>query len=323
MASTKAITHHSASVRKVRSVNLNRSKPAASGQQGEFSLDRRALRRGFARAAENGQSSSLHWERLNGELLERLQYFALQPRYVLDLGAGACHASLKLREHYRDAQVVALDFAIAMLQSAPRSWWPRARFHRIAADAVRLPFTDHSFDLVYSNLLLPFCDRPERVFREVARVLKDGGVFVFSSLGPQTLKELRAAWADVDDAPHVSLFLNLPQLGDALMQSGLVEPVMDTEQHPLHYCDVRALMRALKLIGAANSDSRRARSLTGRGALQRMIAAYEAARTPEGIPATFEVIFGAAFAGAAGLDGAARGSGEVAIPVSSLRKHVR
>jgi malonyl-CoA O-methyltransferase len=299
------------------------SKPSASRTEAEFSLDRKALLRGFAKAAARSESSTRSLERLNAELLERLQYFELEPRHVLDLGAGVGSASLKLRERYPGAQVLAVDFALAMLEKAPRSWWPRTRFHRVAADATRLPFSDGRFDLVYSNLLLPFCDRPHLVFREIARVLREGGLLVFATLGPETLKELRSAWASVDDGAHVSVFPGLPQLGDALMHSGLREPVMDTEQHQLHYRDVRALMRELKDSGAQNSVGTRFHGLTGRGRLRAMVEAYEAVRTPSGIPATFEVIFGAAFASAPGVQGAHQGGTEVGVPLANLKNPFR
>jgi malonyl-CoA O-methyltransferase len=296
--------------------------------EGEFSLDRKALVRAFDRAAAHdaGDDPLLQGlERVGAELLDRLQYFALDPSFILDLGAGRCRATLTLQQVYPRAQVIALDLSLAMLRSAPRPWWPRRRPKCVAGEAERLPLRDHSVDLVYSNLLLPFCDQPHLVFREAARVLKQGGVFIFSSLGPDTLQELRLAWDSVDQAPHVNLFLNLPQLGDALMQSGLVEPVMDTEQHCLGYPNVQALMRDLKRLGAHNVASTRVRTLTSRRRLQEMVSSYESARAPAGISATFEIIFGAAFAsGPPQREGfATTGLDEVAIPVSSLRKHVR
>jgi malonyl-CoA O-methyltransferase len=290
---------------------------------GEFSLDRTALVRAFDRAAAHYDSALPPLQRLNAELLERLRFFDLKPQYILDLGAGTCQASLPLRQHYPGAQVLALDLSLPMLRAAPRPWWPRARFQRVSGDAVRLPFRDHSVDLVYSNLLLPFCDQPHRVFLEVARVLRQGGLFLFSSLGPDTLQELRAAWASVDGGAHVSEFPNLPQLGDALMHAGLIEPVMDTEQLRLYYPNVQALMRELKAAGAHSAIGSRRRALTGRGRLKAMADAYESVRTPQGLPASFETLFGAAFAGARMADDETPGSNEVAVPVSSVRKHVR
>jgi len=297
----------------------------------EFSLDRRALARAFDRAAGSYDSSFAPLQRMNDELLERLKYFSLDPQCILDLGAGPCSTTAQLRQRYPRAQVLAIDLSLAMLRRAQRSWWRPVRYQRIAAQAVQLPLRAQGVDLVYSNLLLPFCDRPRQLFLELARVLKDGGLFVFSSLGPDTLKELRQAWRSVDEYEHVSQFLDLPQLGAALMESGLIEPVMDIEHHSLSYPDTRALMHDLKRLGTQNAVGARFGGLTGRGRLDRMMRCYEGARLSTGLPATFEVIFGAAFAAGAGA-GAAGGDepsetglpkGEIAFPVSALRKRTR
>jgi malonyl-CoA O-methyltransferase len=290
-----------------------------------FSLDRRALARSFDRAGASYDDAAQLQQRVRAELLERLHYFALEPQSILDLGAGTCQASVALRRRFAHARVIALDIAPGMLKASPRPGWPRRRFERVCADACALPLASHSVELVYSNLMLQWCDRPDIVFRELARVLRPGGVFVFSSFGPDTLKELRLAWESVDHGVHVSQFPDMPQLGDALMHAGLIEPVMDVEQHRLLYPDVHALMRELKRIGARNAASQRSRGLTGRARLQRMIAAYELRRTAAGLPATFEVIFGAAFGAAAEHGGRADSAspGEYAVPLAALGRSRR
>ena len=285
-----------------------------------FSLDRRALARSFDRAGAGYDAAAQLQQRVRAELLDRLQYFALEPQCILDLGAGTCQASVALRRRFAHARVVALDIAPGMLKASPRPGWPRRRFERVCADAYALPLASRSVELIYSNLMLQWCDRPDLVFGELARVLKPGGVFVFSSFGPDTLEELRLAWESVDHDVHVSQFPDMPQLGEALMHAGLIEPVMDVEQHRLFYPDVYALMRELKRIGARNAASQRPRGLTGRVRLQRMIAAYELRRTAAGLPATFEVIFGAAFGAAAQAGGRGGSSvpGEYAVPLAAL-----
>jgi malonyl-CoA O-methyltransferase len=290
-----------------------------------FSLDRRALARSFDRAGASYDAAAQLQQRVRAELLERLHYFALEPQSILDLGAGTCQASVALRRRFAHARVIALDISPGMLKASPRPGWPRRRFERVCADACALPLASHSVELVYSNLMLQWCDRPDIVFRELARVLRPGGVFVFSSFGPDTLKELRLAWESVDHGVHVSQFPDMPQLGDALMHAGLIEPVMDVEQHRLLYPDVHALMRELKRIGARNAASQRSRGLTGRARLQRMIAAYELRRTAAGLPATFEVIFGAAFGAAAEQGGRADSAspGEYAVPLAALGRSRR
>jgi malonyl-CoA O-methyltransferase len=286
--------------------------------QSAFSLDRRALARSFDRAAGGYDAAAQLQQRVRAELLERLQYFALEPQHILDLGAGTCQASIALRRRYPRSRVLALDIAPGMLKAAPRPGWPRRRFERVCADAYALPLSSRSVELVYSNLMLQWCDRPDLVFRELARVLKPGGVFVFSCFGPDTLKELRLAWESADDAVHVSQFPDMPQLGAALMHAGLSEPVMDVEQHRLVYPDAYALMNELKRLGAHNAASQRARGLTGRSRLQRMNAAYEKQRTAAGLPATFEVICGAAFGAAAPSIEPGDAPGEYSVPLSAL-----
>ena len=151
-------------------------------------------------------------------------------------------------------------------------------FHRkplVCADALHLPFAATCFDLVYSNLMLQWCDDLELVFRELRRVLHPRGLLLFSTFGPDTLKELRSAWQAVDGFNHVNRFIDMHDIGDALIRAGFVEPVMDVEHMTLTYADVRALMHDLKSIGAHNVTQGRARGLYGRKRMQQLVQAYE------------------------------------------------
>lgn len=289
-----------------------------------FSIDRRAVIRAFSRAAPDYEAAARLERQVRADLLDRLQFFPLKPTQVLDLGAASCQSTQQLHQRFPRAQVLAIDIAEAMLRAAPEARWPwqRAGFSRVCADAAALPLRAHSFDLIFSNLMLQWCDRPQRVFEEFVRVLRPGGLLLFSTFGPDTLNELRAAWAAADAGSHVSLFADMHELGNGLMHAGLAEPVLDVEHHRLHYADARALMRRLKLLGAHNAAHDRARGLTGRHHLDRMLSAYEGMREEKGVPATFEVISGAAFAD----DGSShagrhssRASGEFAVPVTAIR----
>ena len=179
-----------------------------------------------------------------------------------------------------------------------------------------MPLADASVDVVYSNLMLQWCDDLDALFAEFRRVLKPRGLLTFSTFGPDTLKELRAAWASVDGHTHVHRFIDMHDIGDALVRAGLSEPVLDVERFTLTYEDVQALMRDLKAIGAHNAAAGRAPGLTGRGRLRAMSAAYERYRSAGRLPASYEVVYGQAWGRAPAVASAA--PGEVRIPADSI-----
>jgi malonyl-CoA O-methyltransferase len=263
-----------------------------------FELDRRALARSFDRAAAGYDAAATLQQQVRAELLSRLDYFTLQPTWILDLGTGTGAGARALRRRYPRARVLALDIAPGMVRAVPRRPWPWAapRIEPLCADAYALPLADHSIALAFSNLMLQWCDRPEAALCELARVLIPGGLLLFSSFGPATLGELRAAWSAADSGVHVSDFPPMQRLAEAAMQAGLEPPVLDTDTHLLHYADAHALMHSLRQLGARNAARARSRGLTSPRRLQAMIRAYEPARTPRGLPASYEVLYGAAFA---------------------------
>jgi malonyl-CoA O-methyltransferase len=187
-----------------------------------------------------------------------------------------------------------VDIAPGMLSRAgAQSRWLR-RFERVRADAYALPFRDGAFDLVFSSLMLQWCDDLDAVFAEISRVLAPGGLLLFSTFGPGTLAELREAWSasEPDDRPrsHVNHFFDPLSLGTALMHAGFAEPVLDVDRIVAGYPDTMALMREIKAIGAHNVTQGRERGLTGRRRLAAMSQAYEALRRDGSLPATWEVI---------------------------------
>jgi malonyl-CoA O-methyltransferase len=287
-------------------------------EPGDAGLDSRAVRRSFDAASADYDDAAVLQKEVRTRLLSRLEFVKLEPAVVLDLGAGTGHASRALKDRYPKARVIALDLAHGMLVEAKRRIGWLRRFDRVCADAGRLPLRDRSVDLVVSNLMLQWCDPPDRVLAEVKRVLKPGGLFTFASLGPDTLRELRVAWSKVDDRPHVHRFIDMHDLGDALVRARLAEPVLDVEHFTLTYQDVRSLMRELKAIGARNAAQGRSSGLTGRHALQLLESAYEPFRRDGVLPATYEVVYGQAW-GQVNEPRATPGGGEVRIPVDSLR----
>jgi malonyl-CoA O-methyltransferase len=294
--------------------------PAAADDA--FALDDRRVRHSFSDAARTYDAAAVLQARIRDELLERLDLLTLRPRTVVDLGAGTGRGAAALRHRYREATVVALDNAPGMLLEASRRQGLFRRFHRVGGDAVALPLQDATTDMIFSSLLLQWCNDPDRVLRECRRVLRPGGVLHLATLGPDTLTELRRAWQVADPGHvHVSRFLDMHDVGDALVRAGFAEPVLDVERHTLTYRDARDLMRDLKAIGAHNATAGRSRGLTGKGVLARMLAAYETARREGQLPATYEVVFAQAWAperpvpGRFGAD-----AGEVLVPLSRLRR---
>jgi malonyl-CoA O-methyltransferase len=278
-------------------------------------LDRAAILNHFARASSTYDGAALLAERLRSQLIERLDWIAFAPESVLDLGCGTGHGAALLAARWPRARVVALDASPAMLREAARRGEAR-RIERLLAEAEAMPLPDASVDLVFSNLMLPWCEDIDAVFAEVARVLRPQGLFTFTTFGPDTLKELRAAWEAADDAQHVHPFTGLHDLGDGLVRAGLSEPVLDVSRYTLTYPDVGALMRDLKATGAQNAAGGRQRGLTGRGRLAAMAAAYESFRSDGVLPASHEVVFGQAW----GAVPRARRNGReaFAIPVASI-----
>ncbi|MGH8218586.1 MAG: malonyl-ACP O-methyltransferase BioC [Steroidobacteraceae bacterium] len=254
-------------------------------------LDLRQVRRAFGRAAATSERHDALPREVAARLMDSLDYYDGKPERVLDVGCGTGRGAAALKKRWRRAEVVALDVSLPMLRQARgHSGWSRA-FARVCADGQALPFPDRSMDVVYSNLCLPWCETPRTFLKEVRRVLQPGGFMVASSLGPDTLPELRAAWAQADpDRTHVGDVLDMHDLGDATLAAGFKDPVLDADHVTLEYADVRGLLADLKGLGLTHADRARARGLTGKARFKTMLDAYEAHRRESRIPATWEVV---------------------------------
>lgn len=260
-------------------------------------FDRDAVRKAFERAAGTYDQHAVLQHEVGQRLLERLEYQRTEPARVLDLGCGTGRAIAGLRQRFPASQIVALDWSRPMLGQVAAGPDPVAP---LCADMQALPLAARSVDLVFSNLAAQWSPDPAQLFAELRRVLRPGGMLAFTTFGPDTLHELRAAWQAVDEQTHVNRFIDLHDLGDLLMSLGFAEPVMDMEMFTLDYPDVLSLMRELKAIGAHNASAGRHGGLTGKQRLRKMLSAYEAFRTGDRYPATFEVVYGAAFGPQAG-----------------------
>jgi malonyl-CoA O-methyltransferase len=265
-------------------------------------IDKRAVRRSFDQAASTYDAHAVLQHEVCRRMLDRLDYVRVKPTAVLDAGSGTGNALPGLMARYPGIPLIALDVAPAMLdRSRGRlKWWQtlpamRPPLHLVCGDVERLPLKTESVTLVWSNLALQWVNDLPRVFAEFYRVLAPGGLLMFSTFGPDTLKELRSAYADTDGHTHVSRFIDMHDIGDMLVGARYGDPVMDMEQVTLTYSDVRTLMRELKAIGANNSTHGRPAALSPKSVLQKVEQNYEAFRRDGKLPATFEVVYGHAW----------------------------
>lgn len=229
--------------------------------------------------------------------MARLEPLVVDASHVLDLGAGTGAANAVLRKRFSGARVVSLDVSRAMLQKNVDKQGLFSRRPCVQADARRLPFAGNSFDVVFANQLLPWIDDPQSVLDEVSRVLRKGGVFAFASLGPDSLRELEAAWASVDAHSHVNRFPDMHDIGDALVRAGLRDPVLDVDRLTVRYDSAIKLFADLTNVGARNVLRARNPSLVGRQRFYSMVEALEGASGDAGISIELELVFGHCWGG--------------------------
>lgn len=286
-------------------------------------FDPRQVRRAFSRAASGYAGAAALQRDVEAQLLESLDYLDDRvPELVLDLGSGPGHATRAMRARWPKTRVIAMDLALPMLREiAPRTGWnPLQRpIDRINADARALPLADDSVDVLFCNLCLQWVEDLDAVFAGFRRVLRPGGLLLCSTFGPETLVELRDAFAAADAVPHVSPFPTIAQFGDALMRAGFTNPVLDRDVVRHGHDDLAALMRELRTLGATNARVDRRRALTGRQRFADAAAAYEPLREPDGkLPATWETITAMAWSPAHGAPIREGGQDVARFPASGI-----
>lgn len=261
----------------------------------------KSVKKSFSKAAKNYEASAFLQQEVASRLLERLDLMNIKPTYVLDAGCGTGFCSRALKKKYKKANITGIDIAPGMIEQAKQSdgLFRKMGFNKIeyqCADINKLPFANNYFDLVFSNLAVQWIMEPKLAFLELNRVLKPGGIIIFSSMGEETLTELKQSWANVDKKIHVNRFFDMQQVGDQVFASNFENTVMDRDIITMTYQTMVGLMKDLKAIGANNLNSERPKGLMGKAKFNQLKNEYEKFRWDDGqLPATYEVIYGHAW----------------------------
>ncbi|MBN9226098.1 MULTISPECIES: malonyl-ACP O-methyltransferase BioC [Legionella] len=256
------------------------------------------INKAFNRHATEYEFAAKVQQEIGVRLLERLQYLNMKPQRILDLGCGPGFFSSELTKIYPKAQVVGLDLAQFMLVQAQKKQSWRRKWPLVAADMRNMPFAAGTFDLIFANQVIHWGGALIPVFRELNRVMKANGCLMFTTLGPDTFKELKHAWTGVNHYAHVNEFADMHDVGDCLMSEHFLEPVIDMELLAVHYQTLPKLLQALKAQGVKNINPQRNQGLTGKTAWRQFEQNYSTLQTDKGkYPLTYEVVYGHAWKG--------------------------
>lgn len=286
-------------------------------------LNKKRISKDFSNAADTYDAAAIVQQEICDRALERLQMLKLEPSTILDIGSGTGKSVRGLQTQFPKSHVIASDVAMPMLMylnQMQASLQHKASI--VCCDAEKLSIKDESVDLIFSTSTFQWCEDLNLVFTECLRILKPDGVLVFTSFGPDTLKELRQSWACVDQQDHVHQFIDMHHIGDLLLANNYTDPVVDMELITIEYQHVRQLLKDLKDTGSRckfdiegdNFSS----GLMGKNKFQQFEAAYESHRQKNGLlPASYEIIYG--YARKLSLTNDKMPASEVRIPISQIK----
>jgi malonyl-CoA O-methyltransferase len=251
----------------------------------------------FSFAAASYDSAAVLAREVGQRMAERLDCVKLSPRRWADVGCATGDGVRALQQRYPGALPLAVDFALPMLAAVQSrcGWWERLRGKApqcVNADVRALPVAANSLDLVWSNLMLHWLPAPaplQAAIAELHRVLQVGGLLHFALLGPDTLKELRAAAAKVGAGWTAPAFLDMHDIGDMLVAAGFGDPVMEMEMLTLTYRTPRAFLADQRRLGVRDG-------LLGSQTWRTWRRIFSAWERDEGVlPARFEIVYGHAW----------------------------
>ncbi len=281
-------------------------------------FDYRALKKGFNKTAKTYEANALLAKSVGEALIERLQGIKITPQRILDIGSGTGWLNKKLKKLYPKAKIVNVDLAEQRLRKTKLLRFGLNAPMLVCADAHALPFADKSFDLIISNLCWHWVDHLGQAIYEAKRVLNVGGTLLFSTLGPDTLRELSAAFYSASSNPHIIPFFDMHDVGDALLKAGFADPVMDVEPVRLHFKKVDKLFKMLRDTGEGNYLALRHRGFSSKKMFAQVKKHYENFKLEQGYPATFEIVFG--YAWRAEDKSLLDKNNEINIPISKIKR---
>lgn len=248
-------------------------------------------------ATEYEEAAKVQFE-IGKRLFERLAYLKITPRNILDLGCGSGLFSLQLKKYYPKAQIISFDLASGMLHEVKKKQGFWRRWPLVQGDMNHLPFNSESIDLIFSNQVIHWTNEIPIVLKEINRVMSPHACLIFSTLGPDTFKELKMAWQNADNYSHTHEFKDMHEIGDLLLKEQMQDPVMDQEILTVHYSSLRQLVKSLKAQGVQNASIKRNKGLTTKQAWKKFESTYETFRINEKkYPLTYEVVYGHAWKG--------------------------
>ncbi len=255
---------------------------------------------------------------IGNRLFQRLDYLKINPRFILDLGCGPGIFTILLKKKYPKAVILGIDIAYKMLLQAKQKQTFWRKWFLVNADMATLPFMDGLFDLVFANQVIHWGTLTS-LMRELNRVMSPNGCFMFSTLGPDTFKELKQAWSSVDKYAHINSFMDMHDIGDCLLRERFLDPVVDMEYLTVHYRNLKELISSLKAQGVRNINPDRNQGLTAKGHWRDFARNYESFLIKDKYPLTYEVVYGHAWKGE---QHQLESGVETFIPISKIGKRI-